>query len=85
MMHRGTLSEFNAWHNQAKTSEELPKVGYVNNTPAPYNQKTTAYSQAIKNPNKADDYIWPFGAYPIKDKAILSQADVINLNWFAEA
>lgn len=82
MMNRGTLLEFNTWHNQAKISEGLPRIGYVNSVLAPQNQETTAYSQAIQNPNGTDDYIWNYGAYPVNGKAKLSQSDIDNLNWF---
>lgn len=80
--HRGTLSEFNIWHEAVKIKEGLPKIGYVNGQPAPHNQGTTGYSQALQNPNKSDDYVWIFGAYPIKGKQDLSQADVDGLKWF---
>lgn len=82
MYHRGTFSEFNTWHNGAKVAEGLPKVGYVNNVSAPFNQQTTAYSLSVQNPNKSDDYIWQYGAYRDSNKTILLQSDIDNLNWF---
>lgn len=82
--HRGTLLEFNTWHDVVKIKEGLPKVGYVNGQPAPNNQETTAYSSATQNPDESDDYVWRYGAYPIVGKQDLSQADIDNLKWFGE-
>lgn len=86
MMYRGTLSEFESWHSDAMQAEgiTLPdgKIGYVNGVLAPQNQHTTAYSMAIQNPDKSDDYIWQYGKYPIQNKTILTQVDIDNLGWF---
>lgn len=71
MYHRGTLAQFNTWHDSAKLSEGLPKVGYVNGIPAPQNQQTISYSDATQNPNGSDDYIWLYGAYPDSKLSIL--------------
>ena len=84
MYYRGTLEEFNVWHNEVILILGLPLVGYVNGVLAPQNQETVAYSQAIKNPNGTNDYIWSYGAYPIEGKVSLSQSDINSLNWFAE-
>ena len=84
MYNRGTLSEFNTWHNAAMIAEGLPKIGFVNGHAAPQNQETIAYSEAIQNPDKSDDYIWMYGAYPAGGKAQLTQADINNLNWFPD-
>lgn len=80
--YRGTLAEFVQWHNAAKISEGLPAIGYMNGNPAPGNQESVDYSNAIQNPNKSDDYIWLYGRYPINGKTDLSQTDIDNLNWF---
>jgi hypothetical protein len=85
--HRGTLSEFNTWHDAAKLAYGIPIggiIGYVDGKPAPDNERTTAYVNAIHNPDNSDDYIWPYGAYPIDGRAQLSQSDFDNLNWFPE-
>lgn len=84
MYNRGTIEEFNIWHASAKQSEGLPKMGYIDGSPAPQNQETVAYVNAIQNPDNSDDYIWIYGAYPISGKIDLSQIDINNLNWFAE-
>ncbi len=84
MYHRGTLSEFNTWHNNVKIILNLPKIGYVNNQLAPQNEHTIAYVDPIQNPNKSDDYIWNYAAYPIDGKIQLSQMDINNLDWFVE-
>lgn len=80
--HRGTIEEFNTWHAIALYSEGLPKIGYVNGQPAPQNQQTTSYSNAIQNPNKTNDYVWAYGKYPIVNKAVLTEAAYKALNWF---
>lgn len=80
--HRGTLAEFNTWHDATKLAEGLPKVGSVNGTPAPGNQQTVAYSDAIAHPTNPDDYIWQDGKYPIEGKTMLSQSEVETLGWF---
>lgn len=78
--HRGTLQEFNDWHEQVKILEGLPKVGYVNGVPAPQNQQTTEYSIPIQSPDGLDDYIWDYGDYPIDGQARL---DINNFkSWF---
>ncbi len=84
MYHRGTLSEFNIWHNNVKSILGLPKIGYINGQLAPNNEHTLAYVDTIQNPDKSNDYIWNYGAYPINGKIQLSQSDVNNLNWFME-
>ena len=84
MYHRGTLQHFNTWHTAAKLAYGIPAqglIGNVNGQPAPSNERTTAYVDAIQNPNKSNDYIWPYGAYPDGLKVQLSQYDVDNLNW----
>jgi len=76
MYHRGTLVQFNTWHNDAMIKEGIPpegKVGFVNSEPAPENQRTTAYSSATQNPNKTDDYIWIYGAYKNIDLPIYTE------------
>jgi len=78
MYHRGTLEQFNNWHEPIKIKEGLPIMGYVNGVPAPENQWTVAYSSTVKNPNGTDDYIWNYGAYPTD----LPIVDVNDLGWF---
>ena len=66
MYHRGTLSQFNSWHATAMAAEGIPpegKVGYINGEPAPTAQRTVAYSAAIQNPDKSDEYCWLYGKY----------------------
>lgn len=66
MYHRGTLAQFNTWHETANAAEGITpegKIGFVDGKPAPNNQRTTAYSSAQANPNKVDDYVWLYGAY----------------------
>lgn len=79
--HRGTLSEFNAWHEQAKIAEGLPKIGYVDGVLTPQNQQTINYVDPIQNPSSADDCVWEFGAYPIEGKDVLSQENFEALGW----
>ncbi len=80
--HRGTLEEFNTWHQQVKLIEDLPKAGYRDDIPVPENQQTINYSEVIKNPLEDNDYIWMYGNYPIEDKEVLSSGDILILNWF---
>lgn len=80
--YRGTLEEFTTWHLQAMAAEGLPKIGYVDNSPAPENQATIAYSDNVQNPNGTNDYIWLYGRYPINNKTDLTQGDIDNLGWF---
>ena len=71
MYNRGTKAEFDAWHAAAMAAEGITpqgKVGFVDGRPAPENQRTTAYSSALKNPNGSDDYIWPYGAHKMAGK-----------------
>lgn len=84
MYNRGTIEEFNIWHEAAKRAEGLPEIGYVKGAPAPQNQQTVNYVDAVQNPNGADDYIWPYGAYPISGKIDLSQTDIHHLNWLPD-
>ena len=66
MYHRGTLAQFNTWHNAVMVKEGIPingKVGFVNGEPAPQNQRTIAYSSVEANPNALNDYVWLYGAY----------------------
>ena len=78
MYNRGTLQQFNLWHNAVKLAESIPRIGYVNNVPAPQNQGTTAYSDAIQNPDNSNDYIWNYGAYPDPELPII---DIENFSW----
>lgn len=86
--YRGTLAEFNTWHDAAMVSEGiiLPdgKIGYVKGVPAPDNQRTIAYSSTILHPANADDYIWFYGDYPDDNKTPMSEDDVIAAGWFPE-
>lgn len=82
--HRGTLAEFNTWHDTVKTDEGLPKVGNQNGIPAPQNQQTIAYCDPIPHSVNVDDYIWIDGKYPIEGESMLSLAEVKVLGWFPE-
>ena len=83
MYNRGTLAQFNIWHEAAMASEEivLPngKVGYINGIEAPTNQRTIAYSEAIPHPINNDDYIWDCGSYPSDIELTID--DVKSLGW----
>lgn len=86
MYHRGTLAEFNTWHENAKSLAGIPAEGVIGNLdgePAPHNQRTTAYVNAWQNPDNPDDYVWPYEAYPDDIKESLSRDDFLALNWFA--
>lgn len=83
--HRGTLAEFNTWHQVAKVAAGIPaegRIGSVNGKPAPDNQRTTAVSRVIIHPTNKDDYIWSYGEYPDGDD--LSISEVKALGWFGE-
>lgn len=83
MYHRGTLEQFNIWHETVKIAEGITpagKIGYVAGKSAPNNQRTTAYSEAIPHPLNENDYIWQYGNYP--ESEILTTEDVIAVGWF---
>lgn len=82
--YRGTLEEFNTWHDAVKITEAMPKIGYINGQPAPENQQTVAYCEAIQNPDRSNDYIWTYGKYPIQGRQVLNQTNIDNLKWFPE-
>ncbi len=85
MYQRGTLEEFNQWHEKTKLSYGIPPggiVGLVNGRPAPDNQRTVNYVDRAQKPDKSNDYIWPYGGYVDDKKNVLSKSDVDNLNWF---
>ncbi len=82
--HRGTLAEFNTWHDTVKIAERYPKVGNVSGVPTPANQQTVAYSDAILHPTNSDDYIWQDGKYPREGETMLSESEVKALGWFPE-
>lgn len=85
--HRGTLAEFDAWHQTAMVQESISpegKVGFNSGQLAPQNQRTTAYSDPIPHSSNSDDYIWSYGAYPHAVKEKLSMDDVISLGWFPD-
>lgn len=85
--HRGTLEEFNAWHENVKILEGIPidgKIGNVSGVPAPNNQRTMTYSDPISHPVNEDDYIWGYGKYSDENKEILTISDVKILGWFQE-
>lgn len=82
--YRGTLSEFNTWHEAVKIAEGMPRVGYINGQPAPQNQQTVAYSESIQHPDGGDDYIWSDGKYPIEGKTPLSKEEAKAFGWFPE-
>lgn len=79
MYYRGTIEDFNLWHDQVAIFEGLPRVGLVNGVPAPDRQMTVAYIEAIQNPNGNNDYIWEFGKYNISDFNIVE--DYNSFNW----
>lgn len=68
--YRGTLEEFTPWHEAAMAAEGIP------------HDNVTAYSEAIQNPAGGDDYIWPFGSYPVEGKSDLSMEDVQAAGWY---
>lgn len=71
MYHRGTLTEFEAWHEEVKISEGIPT------------ERTTAYSVAVQNPNSSNDCVWLYGNHPIQEKEVLTYEDFLNLGWFS--
>lgn len=82
--HRGTLEEFNVWHDAVKILEEITsegKIGFVNGVAAPDNQRTVAYSLKIAHPINDNDYIWSYGSY-VSGKDSLSLSDVKLAGWF---
>lgn len=84
--HRGTLEEFNIWHDAIKISKDISeegKIGFVNGVAAPENQRTVAYSMLILHPANENDYAWAYGDYP-GEKASLSRQEVKTLGWFEE-
>ena len=86
MYQRGTLEEFNQWHEKTKLAYGFPPggiVGLVNGRPAPNNQRTVNYVESAQKPDKSNDHIWPHGAYPDGDKVKLTLNDIKNLNWFS--
>jgi hypothetical protein len=86
MYQRGTLAQFEVWHNAAMEAENIPspdgKIGYVNGQPAPNRQRTTAYSQVIQHPMGGDDYIWNCGKYC--DGDVYTLLEVQDLGWLGE-
>lgn len=87
MYHRGVIEEFNIWHELAKQAAGIPpegKVNLCNGQLVPYNQRTTAYTEAIQNSSGSNDYIWAYGEYPGHDKEKLSIDDVMSAGWFAD-
>ena len=86
--HRGTMSQFTAWHGPIKVTEgitETGRVGRKNGRLAPDSQRTTAYSKAYQNPSLADDYIWTFGNYEDRDFDNLTERQVRDAGWFADS
>ena len=86
MYHRGTIEEFNTWHDVAMASEGISasegKIGRVNGNLAPDNQRTVAYSTAMQNPDLTNDYIWVYGDYVDAGKAGLTKVDAEAAGWF---
>lgn len=70
IFNRGTIEEFTPWHEATMVAEGIP------------HDNVTAYSMAVHHPNNTDDYIWPFGAYPIEGKDQLSMEDIQALGWY---
>ncbi|MGR3218838.1 MAG: hypothetical protein ACUZ8H_03345 [Candidatus Anammoxibacter sp.] len=84
MYNRGTLEDFNVWHNNIKVSEGIVaggRVGSIKGVLAPDNQRTTTYSTALPHPSN-DDYVWNYGGHPDAEKEDLSTDDVKSLGWF---
>ena len=87
MYHRGTLSDYNAWHDPVKILEGITAEGKINSNkgkPAPNKQRTTAYSNATAHPSNADDYIWDHNSHPDGALTVYSKAEVEALGWFPE-
>ncbi len=85
MYNRGTLEQFNAWHENVMALEGIipneGKVGDINGVPAPQSQRTVAYSKAVAHPVNPNDYIWVYGDYP---DAVISVDEARTAGWFAE-
>lgn len=87
MFHRGTLDQFDTWHDAAKNLAAIPaegKIGNVNGIPAPQNQRTIAVSEAIAHPINNDDYIWQFCGHKDENFTSLTFEEVRALGFFAE-
>ena len=75
---KGTLAEFNTWHDNIKNQETIPaegKVNCVNGIPAPKNQRTFEYAIPKKEGKDLDNYIWCVGKYPINGKSTFTIID----------
>lgn len=86
MFHKGTLDEFNAWHDAAKIAEGIPvegKVGFNGGSLAPNNQRTYSVSSSLKHPTN-NDYIWVYANH--KNNAMISYTldEVQTLGWYLE-
>ena len=85
--HRGTLDEFNFWHDSVKVLEgiiEEGKVGSIDGKLMPENQRTIEYSKATLHPSNENDYIWMYGNYIDENKTSLSLSDVKTAGWITE-
>ena len=83
---RGTLAEFNTWHDAAMIRANIPtpygRIGFVKGVPAPDNQRTMVVSRAILHPSNADDYIWSYGDYPDIKKPLLTLTEIRTSGWY---
>ena len=85
MYHRGTLTEYNTWHDAAKIKAGIPadgKIGIYRGKPAPSKQRTIGISLAILHPINIDDYIWLHDGYNDPEKTDLSLINIQTAGWF---
>jgi len=83
--YRGTLAEYNAWHDPIKVEKGYPIVGRQKGVLMPGNQQTTDYSVPIQHPDETDDYIWSFVDYPTEGEDEFTRAEVETAGWFPVA
>ncbi len=87
MYHKGTLSDFNKWHEAVKVDEGIPpdgRIGFVNGKPAPNNQRTMHYSMPVKHPRDTDSYVWLHGDHADRKKTKLTKEKAKTDGWFSE-
>lgn len=78
MYHRGTLEEFNAWHEPINQA-----LGYPLSPIESGKMYTQRYSNAIQNPNDDNDCIWLYGDYKDNKFSSMTREEFIELKWFS--
>lgn len=72
MYHKGSLLDFNTWHDPIKNILGLPSG----------DEKTIGYSSVIEHPNDSNDVIWHYGNYMDINKTSYSLEEVKALGFF---